>query len=208
VGTVFFGPDEGTLISASAEDGTVLVWSLRPPASRERPDPDGLWTDLAGDGPAVGRAVWAAAQHPDAAVRLFRARWPLPPPADAEHLRKLIADLDSPRFAAREAAQAELEKLGRRAEAALRKELAATASGEVKRRVDSILARWAPPATAAYSRDDARELRAVWALELAGTAAAHTLLADWARAQAGNRLGAEAAAALTRAGRRRSADRR
>jgi RNA polymerase sigma factor (sigma-70 family) len=36
VGSVFFGPEEATLISASAEDGTALVWSLKVPAGRER----------------------------------------------------------------------------------------------------------------------------------------------------------------------------
>ena len=29
---VFFGPDDTTLISTSSEDGTALVWSLKPPA--------------------------------------------------------------------------------------------------------------------------------------------------------------------------------
>src|SRR5260370_41635800 len=37
VKTVFFGPDEGTLVSASGEDGTALVWSLKPPPDREPP---------------------------------------------------------------------------------------------------------------------------------------------------------------------------
>jgi RNA polymerase sigma factor (sigma-70 family) len=199
VRTVFFGPDDGTLISASAEDGTALVWSLKPPAGREPPDPDRLWADLTGDGPAVRRAVWAAARHPEASVPLFRRRWPIPEHlVDAVRIRKLIGRLDSETFAEREAAEAELVKLGPQTEAELRKALAESTSAEVKRRAKRVLDRWAPPATAENTAEEARELRAVWALELAGTAEAKELLEAWARAKVGARLCEEAAAALKR----------
>ncbi|HZY88469.1 MAG TPA: sigma factor-like helix-turn-helix DNA-binding protein, partial [Gemmataceae bacterium] len=194
----FFGPDDGTLVTASAEDGTALVWSLRPPAGAT-PDPAKLWADLAGDGPAVRRAVWAAAQHPEVAVKLFRQKWPVPnKPADVERIRKLIAALDGATFDGREAAEAELAKFGRQAEPALRKALAATASPEVKRRAARLLARWVAPATAEYPPDQARELRAVWALELAGTAEAKKLLEAWATAGVGERLCEAADGALRR----------
>jgi WD40 repeat protein len=203
VATVFFGPDEATLVSASAEDGTALVWSLKPPAGRDPPDLTKLWADLAGDGPVVRRAVWAAVQHPEVAVRLLREKWPVPQQAeDVNLIRRLIADLDSPVFRKREAATVQLRKLGRRAEAELRM-AAATASPEVKRRIDGLLTRLAPPATAESSPEDARELRAVWALELAGTPEARALLAAWAAAKVGNRLSAEAAGALKRGQRKR-----
>jgi RNA polymerase sigma factor (sigma-70 family) len=199
VGSVFFGPDEATLVSASAEDGTALVWSLQPPAGREPPDPARLWADLAGNGPAVLRAVWTSAQHPDVAVPLFRQKWPAPQhPVDAKQVRKLIAALDSETFADREAAEAELAKLGRQAEAELRQAQAETTSAEVKRRMKKILDLLAPPAGAAYPADEARELRAVWALELAGTPEAKQVLEAWAAAKVGNRLGEAAAAALKR----------
>jgi hypothetical protein len=204
---VFFGPDEATLISASPEDGTALVWSLKPLAGRDLPDPAKLWADLTGNGPALRQAVWMAAQHPDVAVKLFREKWPVPKgPPDAKQVAQLIADLDNPDFARREAATAELAKLGRRAEAALRKEWAETTSAEVRRRAEKILACWAPCEAAAYPAEDARELRAVWALELADTPAARTLLAEWAAAKVGNRLCEEAEAALKRL-QRRKADR-
>jgi RNA polymerase sigma factor (sigma-70 family) len=199
VRSVFFGPDDATLVSASAEDGTALVWSLKPPAGREPPEPARLWADLAGDGPAVRRAVWAAAQHPDLAVKLFREKWPVPErPADAERIRKLIARLDADAFADREAAEAELKKIGRPAEEELHKALAGTASPEVKRRVKAIVDAWSPPTTAEYPADEARELRAVWALELAGTPEAKKLLEGWAAGKVGNRLCEEAATALKR----------
>ncbi len=199
VRTVFFGPDDATVVSASAEDGTALVWSLKPPAGGAAPDPGRLWADLVGDGPAVRRAVWAAAQHPGAAVKLFREKWPVPKkPADAERIRQLIAGLDGDTFAAREAAEAELAKFGRRAEPAVRKALAETTSAEVKRRAARLVARWGPPAGADYPPEQARELRAVWALELAGTPEAKKLLEEWAAAGVGERLCEAADAALKR----------
>lgn len=199
VGTVFFGRDEATLISASAEDGTALVWSLKPPASRESPDPARLWADLAGDGPAVRRAVWSAVQYPDPALKLFRAKWPVPDKAvDAERIGKLIGALDSAAFADRETASAELTKIGRRAEAALRKAATDSPSAEVRGRAEAILGQWNPLATAEYSAEEARELRAVWALELAGTPEAVKLLESWSAAKVGKRLCDEAAAALQR----------
>jgi RNA polymerase sigma factor (sigma-70 family) len=198
VRAVFFGPDDGTLVSASAEDGTALVWSLRPPAG-EPPDPARLWADLAGDGPAVRRAVWAAARHPEVAVKVFREKWPVPDrPADAERVRKLIGQLDSDAFADREAAEAELTKICRPAEEELRKALAGAGSPEVKRRIRAIVEAWGPPTAAEYPPDEARELRAVWALELAGTPEAKKLLEGWAERKVGNRLCEEAAAALKR----------
>jgi RNA polymerase sigma factor (sigma-70 family) len=203
VRSVFFGPDEATLISASAEDGTALVWSLRPPAGREAPDPEKLWAELAGDGPAVRQAVWAAARHPDVAVQLFRQKWPVPEqPGAGTRIRKLVAELDSEKYTEREAAEVELTRLGRQAEAELRKALAGTPSEEVKRRAGRIVEQWEAPTTAGYPPGQARELRAVWALELAGTPEAKKLLADWATARVGNRLCEEAAAALKRLQRR------
>jgi RNA polymerase sigma factor (sigma-70 family) len=196
VRTVLFGPDDATLITASGEDGTALVWSLRPPVSPELPDPDKLWDDLASDGQTARRAVWAAAQYPDLAIKLFRRKWPIPQHAiDGERIRKLIGKLDDATFAERETAEAELRKLGRQAESELRKALAEANSPEVKRRTKRIVDRWSPPATAEYSAGEARELRAIWALELAGTAEAKKLLQEWAAARIGNRLCEEANAA-------------
>jgi RNA polymerase sigma factor (sigma-70 family) len=198
VRTLFFGADDATLVSASSEDGTALVWSLKPSAG-DAPEPAKLWADLSGDGPAVRRAVWAAAQHPDVAVKLFREKWPVPDrPLDVERARKLIGDLDNETFEVRESAEAGLVKLGRPAEAELRKALAESTSAEVKRRLEKILDRWSPHTAAEHPATEARELRAVWALELAGTPEAKKLLEAWAAAKVGNRLSEAAAAALKR----------
>src|SRR5262249_53278028 len=136
---------------------------------------------------------------PDVAVKLFREKWPVPErAADVERIRKLIAQLDSEAFADREAAEAELTKTGRPAEEELRNALAGTAPHEGKRSVKAIVAAWRPPTTAQYPADGSRELRAVWALELAGTSEAKKLLEGWAGGKVGNRLWEEAAVALKR----------
>src|SRR5262249_44247884 len=108
------------------------------------------------------------------------------------------AQLDADAFADREAAEAELKKIGRPAEEELRKALTDTGSSEVKRRAKAIVDAWSPPTTAEYPADEVRELRAVWALELAGTPEAKKLLEGWAGGKVGNRLCEEAAAALKR----------
>src|SRR5204862_382624 len=77
-------------------------------------------------------------------------------------------------------------------------ELEGTESAEVRRRVRRMVARLGPPPGGEYAPEDARELRAVWALELAGTREARNLLAGWAEARVGNRLGVEAAGAVRR----------
>jgi hypothetical protein len=175
------------------------VWSLKPPAGREPPDPGKLWADLVGEGPAIRRGVWAAAQHPDVAVKLFRLKWPISDqPIDAERVRKLIDKLDSGNFEVREAAEAELVQLGRLVEEDLRKAVTDTKSAEVKERAGRILAKFATADAAEYPADEARELRAVWALELAGTAEAKKLLESWAKAKVGNRLSEASVAALKR----------
>jgi WD40 repeat protein len=199
VHSVFFAGDDATLVSASSEDGTALVWSLKPPAGREPRDDMKLWTDLVGEGPALRRAVWAAAQHPDIAVKLFSEKWPISDkPLDADYVRKLLDKLDSGEFEARESAEAELMKLGRLVEDEVRKTRAETKSAEVKERANRILAKLSTDAIGEYPPEEARELRAVWALELAGTPEAKKLLEAWSKAKVGNRLSEASAAALKR----------
>src|SRR4029453_9236972 len=91
--------------------------------------------------------------------------------ADARQTARLIADLDSARFAARDRAAAELEDLGESAFPALREALAANPSMEGRERVEALVRRLdtLPP-------DRVRSLRAVEALEYAATPEARTLL--------------------------------
>jgi hypothetical protein len=69
---------------------------------------------------------------------------------------------------------------------------------EVKERAGRILAKFATADAGEYSADEARELRAVWALELSSTAEAKELLESWAKAKVRNRLSEASVAALKR----------
>ena len=103
------------------------------------------------------------------------------------------------RFKVREAATSSLSKLGRQVETKLRKASRESGSAEFKSRVEKILETWKQPSGAEeYSSDQVRELRAVWAMELANTAETRMLLEDWAKARVGNRQCEEADRALKR----------
>src|SRR5207253_550583 len=112
---------------------------------------------------------------PEDALPWLRER--LPGSADEQaSATKWAADLDSARFADRERAARELERLGSEAEPALRGLLAGRPSPEARRRAEAILAnsagRLAPEAL--------RHHRAVAVLERIGTPDARVLLRDLA----------------------------
>src|SRR5439155_24570181 len=106
---------------------------------------------------------------------------------------RLIADLDSPRFAVREKANQELEKLGEAAAHVIRKNLQGQASPEVRRRLETLLTKQnqlpLPP-------DRLRAVRAVEILEHVATPEAQALLQDLAKGAPEARLTQEAKASL------------
>jgi hypothetical protein len=202
--TLAFAPDGRTLATGHV-DGTVLLWKVPPVAEgaqeiAER-DRKGLWADLGSDVPRKARAaVERLARRPAAAVTLFASRF-RPPPADSA-LAALIKDLDSDGFATREEATRKLREYGPKAESVLRRELAATASREVKRRIEVVLAGITPPRLRLpLAGDTLRGVRAIEVLERAGTSESRQLLQRWAEQTRDVYLAAEARAALGRAGR-------
>jgi RNA polymerase sigma factor (sigma-70 family) len=192
---------DGARAVTGHRDTTALVWDLTPPArpARSLSDRDvaAAWADLAGDDAAKAcSAIWALADAPKDAVPFLRGRVrPMTGPSD-EQAKALIAKLDAPGFATREAAEKELRELGDAAVPALRAALGAKLSGEQKTRVDRLLAAATGPVL--VPGDRLRQHRAVAVLEMAGTDDARKLLKELAGGLAGTRLTTEAGEALGR----------
>jgi hypothetical protein len=117
--------------------------------------------------------------------------------ADAKRVDRLIVDLSSDQFAVRAQASEELEKLGEAATAACRKALANEPSPELRRRLEMLLEKQeqerklpSPPRL--------RMLRALEALELAGTSGSRQLLQKLADGASEAYMTQEAKAAVER----------
>jgi WD40 repeat protein len=187
---VCFGRDSRTLLSG-ASDGLGYLWDLHPkdvPADA----PAALWASLVGpDGAAAYRAFWAMLDQPDAAVAAIaqqgKAFTATIEPAKA---KQWIADLDSPRFGVREAAEKELSARLRASVPHLRETLGTTQSAEQRSRVQKLLAEW--------EGTRPQWTRVVSLLTHLGTPAARHLLRSWAEADPDGDLGRAAKGALTK----------
>jgi hypothetical protein len=193
-----FAPDGGR-VAVSLADTSVAVWDTAPwqtaidaAVARAVPaDLGPLWDDLAADAPAGLRAARLLAAAGDRGIALLKAKVTSRQAPAADRVARLIADLDAPRFAAREKAEADLRALGPQAEPFLQRALKASPSAEAAKRLEALRAALA---ARKLSPAEVRELRAVLALEWQGTPSARELLADWARG--------DPAAALTGAAKR------
>jgi WD40 repeat protein len=196
-----FSPD-GRSLAAGDGDSTVLLWDLTPAGwlagadAKPPTDPEALWAELAAPD-AARAAVAAAALASDPGVGLACLRRHLRPAAgtDPDRFRGLVKNLDADAFAARQEAVRELAKLGAEVGPALEQVLAADPPPEVRRRVQALLE---APAERARTPDVLRRLRAVWALEMMGTAEARQVLGGLTRDDAPTLLAHEARAALER----------
>jgi WD40 repeat protein len=197
-GGVAFAPD-GRTVATGHRDGTILIWEV-PPVEEVRlseRELAALWNDLADDSPAQAyAAVWRLGQDPDAAAR-FLGQMPRPVvlPTDAEW-RALIRNLNSDRFAEREAASRRLRELGRAAEDVLRQSLKDKPTPEQQRRIEVLLAALNPAGPP--QGDNLRAVRAVAVLENINTAAARQVLTRWAEQSPNPWLAGEASRALAR----------
>jgi WD40 repeat protein len=198
-----FSPDGKRLVSGSA-DTTALVWDvarmLPPRVAREvvlpAGEPERLWGELANRDPVrANPAVQALACAPGQAVALLQERLRPVPPGPPPGIERMIADLGSERFPLRTKAAADLEKLGERAEPALRKLLAGGPPLEVRRRAEQLLDRLERQVP---SPERLRVLRAVEVLEQIGTPEARKLLEALARGAPEASLTREAQASLRR----------
>jgi hypothetical protein len=192
---VDFAPDGQRLASAES-DGTALVWELYQagPAELAEAGLSARWDDLAGDADIAHQAIGAFLNARDGVPFLVKH---LPPDAAVPEKRmaRLVGDLDGPRFAAREEAEKELSRLADLAAPALRRALGNNPSAEVRQRAEKLLKAMEAPVSNA---ELLRKLRAVEALEHAGTPAAREHLQALAGGAAGAELTRAAADALKR----------
>ena len=135
VNTVAFSPD-GKMLASGSSDTTVLVWDtsrlkVEPPATDARPENlSRLWDALGQHESAKPfDALWSLVGAGDKAAAWFDKHLKPQHAPDATQLRRLLADLDNDDGDKREAASAELLKVGLLAEPALR-----SASGRPLRR--------------------------------------------------------------------------
>lgn len=184
-----FVPSDRQVAVTVLGDGTAVVWDVSPawPMARPPVSPGelaGWWADLgAADAGRGYRAVWAMAAAPPGQVVPFLHRAVRPPAGPVPAVvARLVAELDAPAFADREAAQKGLAELGRAVAPAVRRALARSASAEARARLDAVLARVDPfPQIVG----DVRVIRAVAVLEQVGTRGARVLLEELAAGATG-----------------------
>jgi WD40 repeat protein len=166
---------DGRHLAVARIDGELFVWDLSSAVlhgiNTAQTLVEKVWTDLSSaDAPAAHRAVWALASRPDA-VAFLKARHLAAPAELDRRVERLLRELDSQQFAKRETALRELRSLGGAAEPALRAAYRMVPSAEVGQRLRELLM-----AEPRYDGETLRRLRAVQALELAGTAEAREVL--------------------------------
>jgi WD40 repeat protein len=205
-----FCPDGG-ILAAARSDGSLVLWDM-PPAKksrRQRVKPSGKefdarWSELSDlDAPRAYRAICDLIQTPQQTVAFLAQRLQPVAPVDRKRLAQLIADLDHARFAERETASRELEKLGTLSEPALRKALRNHPSAEVRRRAEQLLQKLVsdikPPETL-------RAVRAMEILDSIGDQDACQLLESLAKGAPEARLTQEAKSSLERLAKRPAAN--
>jgi hypothetical protein len=195
---VAFTPDGRGVVGNA--DLAPILWDLCPKDLHTAESADKVWTDLAtADAERAYRLVWGLVRDPEAAVKLFGDRVkPAELAVPRADFDKWVANLDSPQFRAREAAERETIKAGTRVPVGwLRKAVADAKSDEQRARLGRVLAARDKP-----NPDEWRLGRAVQVLERAGTDEARALLKAWAAAPEGTQVAVEANAALERLARR------
>jgi hypothetical protein len=201
INSVAFTPDGRRLISTS-HDQTALVWDMSFGAEHSKDFPlspadrDKAWEALAATPAAPAyEALLRLAADPDGSVPLVKKHIQPAPVIDGAMLEKLIAGLNSDRFAVRERAAAELDKLGKSVVGAVRTRFDATLSLEVRERLTKFLDQHDRDE---FTPEELRQERAMQLLEQIGSAEAREVLRELSKGEKSARLTRQADAALNR----------
>jgi hypothetical protein len=197
--TLAFSPD-AALLAAGLRDGTVLIYDVHEAVSPQtlklgKDELERCWEDLGTRNAtrahsSLGKLVTAACES----VPMLRDRLKAVPPVDQKLIQQRIAELDSDKFARRQAAMQELAKIGDQVRAPIRSALHGNIPLETRRRLETVL----DGMTVVSSLETVRTIRAVMVLERIGSADAQTVLATVASGAPGARETEEAKASLER----------
>jgi RNA polymerase sigma factor (sigma-70 family) len=207
VGRPDFSPDGKWLVTASM-DTSALVWVV---AGRDIAIPQGssltaeelmrLWQDLADDDAVRAyRAAGTLAAAPKQALPWLQVRLRRQAAADPGRIAGLIKNLDDKKFAVRDEAARELEKLRELAAPLLRKVRESQPTPEARLRVERLLEKLEGTLQAG---ETVRALRSIEVLEQVGSLEAQRLLERLARDIPGGRIEKEAKLSLKRLGDRK-----
>jgi WD40 repeat protein len=190
---------DGHLAATSMRDGTIWLWDISLPPTSPAPLTEAMlaraWEDLADADAAKGYAAAVRlTSAPGPAAALLGAKLRPAEPVAAERVKALIADLASPQFVTRQAAERELIALGDRVAGPLRAAVAESSSAETRKRIEAILAPLAD--SAVPPNETLRGIRAVAVLERIGTPEARRLLEKLAGGLNTARLTREAKSSL------------
>jgi WD40 repeat protein len=205
VRSLAFAPDGRRLISGN-DDTTMLIWDVTDwPQGRTHKllpkDLQAVWSDLSRqDGNTAHRAIWTMAAVPEQTVPFLQQQVRPVAATSPERIEQLVAELDSARFAVRQQAMQELEKLGELAQPILRKSLAAQPTLEARQRVERLVDKLDGPLTLPAP---IQGLRTIEVLEHIGTPGAKQVLQTLATGVPEARLTREAKASLERLAKRR-----
>jgi WD40 repeat protein len=215
-GSFYFGALDGkTLATVSYEKlqgpAEINLWHIpagkladNPVRSLSPKDLDALWTTLAGDDAQKAyQAINTLVVAPEQAIGMIKERLRPASEPDAQEMKqlnRLIDELGSNQFAARQRAREELEKLDERAETALRKKLADKPALEIRRQIEQLLAK-----IERLTPERSRALRGIEVLEHIGSSEARQVLQVLAKGSEGSRT-TEAKASLDRLNKRAVAE--
>jgi WD40 repeat protein len=194
----------GNTLASGGYDTTILLWDMTEVRKKlpfqknveiDRQQWDAAWQDLRGEAAHAWKASWVLAQDPKQTLVILKSVLKPAPGLQVNRIPALIADLDSAEFPTREKANVELWKLGRLAEAALRKAQQDSPSLEVRRSARQLLndveKNRLPP-------DILQALRAVRVLEWIDAPGARAILTNLAKGEPTAQLTQEATMALLR----------